>query len=420
MKKADLAIVKALPGNDRCADCSMKHPQWASVSFGTLFCLECSGIHRSLGVHISFVRSIAMDSWNDSQLAIMKSGGNDKCNAYLKANGINPVQYSTNDAVNGGIKKKYDNDIALLYKLKLKARAEGKPEPTEVPKKKTKAAAVGAIGGAAEVDPNGMQRLPGESDAQYIARQTKIREEAKARMAAKFGGSGGMNGKRVMGGVGSSPHPSQQSGIGGFDLGSLTTGIASVTSTAATGFGSAWSIAKDSVNQTATHISSKSGGTGVSDIGSSLWNSISQVSQEVAKEINSVVSTHDNDGLSQLSKDMKAKRTNNKNAYAGFGSHDLMAKTSTSTTTQSSARPSHVDSNSIAALPNESDQEYMERQLRIQQEAKARMAAKFGSNPSMAMNSMSVGSSKSPKKSTKPVATKMSSTNDDFFASFGT
>ena len=45
-------------------------------------------------------------------------------------------------------------------------------------------------------DPNGMERLPGESDADYIARQTRLRDEAKARMAAKFGGGG-------MGGVGS-------------------------------------------------------------------------------------------------------------------------------------------------------------------------------------------------------------------------
>jgi len=374
-----------------------------------------------------------MDSWNESQLTIMKNGGNDKCNSYLKANGISPVEYTTKDAVNGGIRKKYDNDVALLYKLKLKARAEGKPEPTQVPKKKTPkpfSSGSSAEAGAGAVDPNGMQRLPGETDSQYIARQTKLREEAKARMAAKFGNGGGMGGKRVMGGVGSTPHPSQQSGIGGFNLDSLATGLTSVTSTAATGFGSAWSIAKDSVQQTATTINSKSGGAGagVTEIGSSLWNSISQVSQEVAKEISSVVNTDDSDGLSQLSREMKAKRMNNNTSgtYAGFGSHDLMAKvgagkTSTSkSTSTSTATPSHADANSIAALPNESDQEYMQRQLRIQQEAKARMAAKFGNNPSQAMNKMSVGSVRASNKSTKSSATKPTSTTDDFFASFGT
>jgi ADP-ribosylation factor GTPase-activating protein 1 len=38
--------LRSLPGNDSCVDCGTKNPQWASVSYGTLFCLECSGQHR--------------------------------------------------------------------------------------------------------------------------------------------------------------------------------------------------------------------------------------------------------------------------------------------------------------------------------------------------------------------------------------
>lgn len=60
MASADsLRILRALqasPDNRICCDCNTKNPQWASVTYGTFFCLECSGHVRSLGVHLSFVR----------------------------------------------------------------------------------------------------------------------------------------------------------------------------------------------------------------------------------------------------------------------------------------------------------------------------------------------------------------------------
>lgn len=48
-------ILRGIPGNDSCAECSTPEPDWASLNLGLLLCIECSGVHRNLGVHISKV-----------------------------------------------------------------------------------------------------------------------------------------------------------------------------------------------------------------------------------------------------------------------------------------------------------------------------------------------------------------------------
>ncbi|KAK4768049.1 hypothetical protein SAY87_003190 [Trapa incisa] len=61
-----------LPENRECADCKTKGPRWASVNLVIFICMQCSGIHRSLGVHISKVRSATLDTWLPEQVAYIQ------------------------------------------------------------------------------------------------------------------------------------------------------------------------------------------------------------------------------------------------------------------------------------------------------------------------------------------------------------
>ncbi|XP_039379564.1 arf-GAP with GTPase, ANK repeat and PH domain-containing protein 3 isoform X2 [Mauremys reevesii] len=76
-----LQTVRTARGNSFCVDCDAPNPDWASLNLGSLMCIECSGIHRNLGTHLSRVRSLDLDDWPGELIMVMTAIGNALANA---------------------------------------------------------------------------------------------------------------------------------------------------------------------------------------------------------------------------------------------------------------------------------------------------------------------------------------------------
>ena len=356
-----------------------------------------------------------MDSWTQKQLQAMKMGGNKKSNDYLKSKGINP---------DTPVKAKYESEIAQLYKERLKARVEGRPEPTSLPPPRNKRAAApasapanmggfgGGGGGGAQMgsnDVNGMERLRGETDQQYIARQTRLKAEAKARMQAKFGNGGRMGGvgSSSMQGIGSNPNYNPGSGYGG-GYGMNAPDMDNVINSVSGAFSSGLSMVSSAVNDQSTRATVSQLTSTATAVGGSFWNSLKSTVGDVAT---SVAQPGANDGLAALQRDIQSHKPST-SKYSGFGSTNASTMNPSSSSmfdnfgSNSSAMSSTFqqkaqrgaatpptsgggalqeapglpgeDRNGMERLTGETDEQYVLRQTRLRDEAKARMAAKFG------------------------------------------
>ncbi|CAK7565657.1 MAG: ADP-ribosylation factor GTPase-activating protein gcs1 [Sporothrix epigloea] len=212
--RSKLHAIQKESSNDICCDCGAPSPQWASPKFGVFICLVCAGVHRGLGVHISFVRSISMDAFKASEIERMRLGGNTVWRTFFESHTDTKMRgLMWDDAT---IAERYSGDVGEEYKERLSAKVEGREYVPSEKKSRPSFTATSTPASSRSTPLAGSRtQSPSLSAAANSGGKIKVDEKYFARLGAENAARPdhlppSQGGKYT--GFGSSPPPSQSSG----------------------------------------------------------------------------------------------------------------------------------------------------------------------------------------------------------------